>query len=109
MLCQTRHSAEPISLATDQLLFVLALHKRKPYLPIWGELFHALREIAKLGQQFQENILIYRMQSTGTLWYRYRENQFLADLPNPSITISLTQEQLIDALITGSFAPDANH
>lgn len=109
MLSQAQHSTESISLATKQLVLALSRHKKKPYLPIWGELFHALREIAKLGQQRQENILIYSMQSTGTLWYRYRENHFLADLPNPSITISLTQEQLIDALIKGSFAPDESH
>ena len=105
MLSQTQQATESISLATNQLIYVLTLYKKKPYLPIWGELFHALREIAKLGRRRQENILVYHLEPSGSLWYRYKEDQFLADLPDHSITISLSGEQLIDALMKGSFAP----
>jgi len=94
-----------LALARDQLIQALVQHRHKPYLPIWGELFSALREIAKLGERKQENIRIYSVHPSGTLWYVFREQRFLADLPEPGITISLTQEQLIDALMQGSFAP----
>ncbi|MFP3381649.1 hypothetical protein SB767_35615, partial [Bacillus sp. SIMBA_069] len=77
MLSQTQQATESISLATNQLIYVLTLYKKKPYLPIWGELFHALREIAKLGRRRQENIAVYHIEPSGTLWYRYQENQFL--------------------------------
>jgi len=98
-------SNEMLSLAKAQLIRALHQHRTKPYLPVWGELFTSLREIARQGRQTKENVLIYPMRPTGTLWYLYRENEFLADLPDPGITISLTQEQLLDALLKGSFPP----
>jgi hypothetical protein len=94
-----------IELAKAQLLHALAQHQSKPYLPVWGEVFTALRDIAKQGQRTKENILIYAVQPSGSLWYLYREQRFMADIPEPGITISLTLEQLIDALLQGSFAP----
>ncbi|WP_349290971.1 hypothetical protein [Brevibacillus sp. NL20B1] len=87
------------------LVDALRRHKRKPYLPVWGELFWALREIAKTGQRLGQDILIYPIQPIGTLLYRYQSDKFQVDIPDPGITISLTAEQLIDALINGSFAP----
>jgi hypothetical protein len=94
-----------IELAKAQLLRALEQHQTKPYLPVWGEIFTPLRELAKLGQRTKENILIYTVQPSGSLWYLYKEQRFMADIPEPGITISLTQEQLIDALLKGSFAP----
>lgn len=94
-----------LDLARDQLIQALVQYKHKPYLPVWGELFSALREIARLGERKQENVRIYSVHPSGTLWYVFREKHYLADLPEPGITISLTQEQLIDALLQGSFAP----
>ncbi|MFD2370220.1 hypothetical protein ACFSO0_09725 [Brevibacillus sp. GCM10020057] len=96
---------ELLSLAKAQLLRALHLQQTKPYLPIWGELYTSLRDIAKHGQQTQENVLIYPLRPTGALWYLHEENRFLADLPEPGITIKLTQEQLLDALVKGSFPP----
>lgn len=87
------------------LVKALRRHKRKPYLPVWGELFWALREIAKTGQRLAQDIPIYPIQPLGTLLYRYQTDKFQVDIPDPGITISLTAEQLIDALINGSFAP----
>ncbi|GED69646.1 hypothetical protein BRE01_33480 [Brevibacillus reuszeri] len=109
MLSQTQQATESISIASNQLINALTLHKKKPYLPIWGELFHALREIAKFGRQRQENLLVYHVDPSGSLWYRYKEDLFLVDLPDHSITISLSHEQLIDALMKGSFAPSTVH
>ncbi|WNC16371.1 hypothetical protein [Brevibacillus brevis] len=91
--------------AKNQLVRALHQLRTKPYLPVWGELFTALRDITRHGQQAQENVLVYPMRPTGTLWYLHEENRFLADLPDPGITISLTQEQLLDALLKGSFPP----
>jgi len=103
-------SSEPstnglLSLAKAQLLRALQLQKTKPYLPVWGELFTSLREIARQGRQAQENVLLYPLCPTGTLWYLHEDNQFLADLPDPGITITMTQDQLLDALLKGSFSP----
>lgn len=94
-----------IELAKKQLVHALVQHQQKPYLPVWGELFTALRDIAKYGHQTQENTMIYTIQPSGSLWYLYKEQRFMVDVPEPGITISLTQEQLIDALLQGSFAP----
>lgn len=96
---------EVLSLAKAQLLRALHLQQTKPYLPVWGELYTSLREIAKHGRQARENVLLYRLRPTGTLWYRYEDNRYVADLPDPGITITLTQEQLLDALLKGSFPP----
>lgn len=105
MLSVDPSTNELLSLAKAQLLRALHQQKTKPYLPVWGELFTSLREIVKLGGQAKENILVYPMRPTGTLWYYYQQNQFLADLPDPGITISMSLEQLLDALLKGSFPP----
>lgn len=94
-----------IELAKKQLVSALIQYKQKPYLPVWGELFTALRDIAKYAHQLQENVMIYAIQPCGCLWYHYKEKRFMVDVPEPGITIFLTQEQLMDALLQGSFAP----
>ncbi|MED1721941.1 hypothetical protein [Brevibacillus parabrevis] len=99
------HPPDSISLAKQHLLRAIIQSKTKPYLPVWGELFTALRDIAKTGRQRRENIRLYLLQPTGSLWYLHKEDCFHADLPDPGISISLSQEQLIDALLKGSFSP----
>ncbi|MGN7471133.1 hypothetical protein [Brevibacillus sp. SAFN-007a] len=99
------HVTEALFLAKQQLIRAIIQSKTKPYLPVWGELFTSLRDIARIGQQTKENLLLYSLQPTGSLWYLYQENCFHADLPDPGISISLSQEQLIDALLKGSFSP----
>ncbi|MED4570718.1 hypothetical protein [Brevibacillus agri] len=94
-----------LSLAKQQLVHAIIQAKTKPYLPVWGELFTSLRDIARIGRQREENIMLYLLQPTGSMWYLYKENRFHADLPDPGISISLSQEQLIDALLKGSFSP----
>ncbi len=105
MLSLEPSTNELLSLAKAQLLHALHQLKAKPYLPVWGELYTSLRDIVRHGQQAQENVHVYAMRPTGTLWYLHQENRFLADLPDPGITISMTQEQLLDALLKGSFPP----
>lgn len=105
MLSLEDKPASLLDLARNQLITALIQYKRKPYLPVWGELYAPLREIAKQAERGRENILIYPIEPSGALWYLYQERRFLADLPEPGITISLTREQLIDALMQGSFAP----
>ncbi|WP_400164328.1 hypothetical protein ACAF76_015615 [Brevibacillus sp. TJ4] len=105
MLLSEKQPVHQLALAKEQLLSALHQYKTKPYLPIWGELFTALREFAKQGERLQENVLIYSVHPCGTLSYMYREKQFFIDLPEPGITITLTLEQLIDALLQGSFPP----
>ncbi|MFG0214338.1 hypothetical protein ACFU8X_14630 [Brevibacillus porteri] len=105
MLSLNHSTMDAISLVKNQLIQAIVQHQTKPYLPVWGELFTALREIQKAGQHSQKNIHVYSIEPTGDLWYLYRENVFSVDLPGMGITISLTQEQLIDALLKGSFQP----
>ncbi|NQF14629.1 hypothetical protein HPY31_11970 [Brevibacillus sp. HB1.3] len=105
MLSLNHPTMDAISLAKNQLIQAIVQHRTKPYLPIWGELYTALREIQKAGQHSQKNIHVYSIEPTGHLWYLYLENVFSVDLPGIGITISLTQEQLIDALLKGSFQP----
>lgn len=105
MLSTEKGPADLLNLAREQLITALLQYKKKPYLPVWGELFTALREISRHGERIQENVLVYAIEPSGKLWYMYREQHFLADLPEPGITISLTREQLIDALMQGSFPP----
>lgn len=107
MLSRVPSTNELLSRSQAQLIGAVHQYKTKPYLPVWGELFIALRDIAKHGQQTKENILVYPLQPTGTLWYMYQKDQFLADLPDPGITISMTQEQLLEALLQGSFPPQS--
>lgn len=99
------HVAETLLLAKKQLIRAIIQSKTKPYLPVWGELFTSLRDIARIGQETKENIKLYSLQPTGSMWYLYKEKRFHADLPDPGISISLSQEQLIDALLKGSFSP----
>ncbi|RAT97074.1 hypothetical protein [Brevibacillus sp. Leaf182] len=105
MLSLNHSTMDAISLVKNQLIQAIVQHQTKPYLPIWGEMFTALREIQKAGQHSHQNIHVYSIEPTGDLWYLYRENVFSVDLPRMGITISLTQEQLIDALLKGSFQP----
>lgn len=107
MLSLEPSNNEQLTLAKAQLLHALHQQKTKPYLPIWGELYTSLRDIVRHGQDAKENVLVYPMRPTGTLWYLYQENRFLADLPDPGITISMTKEQLLDALLKGSFPPQS--
>ncbi|MGG4444359.1 hypothetical protein [Brevibacillus fortis] len=105
MLSLNHPTMEAISLVRNQLIQAIVQHQTKPYLPVWGELFTALREIQKAGQHSQKNIHVYSIEPTGDLWYLYRENVFSVDLPGIGITISLTPEQFIDAFLKGSFQP----
>jgi hypothetical protein len=93
------------SCLTEQLLAVLRQHKKKPYLPVWGELFCALRDITKAAQRLGEDIVVYRINPIGTLICRHQAAQFVVEIPDPGLTITLSVEQLIDALMQGSFAP----
>lgn len=105
MLSLNHPTMDAISLAKNQLIQAIVQHQTKPYLPVWGEMFTALREIQKAGQQSRKNIHVYTIEPAGALWYLYRENVFSVDLPEVGITISLTPEQLIDAWLKGSFQP----
>ena len=109
MLTLEENHANQLDLVRNHLFATLRQFERKPYLPVWGELFAALREIAREGERRQENILIYPIQPSGQLWYMFREKRFLADLPATEVRIALTLEQLIDSLVSGSFAPSRNH
>ncbi|MFY0545832.1 hypothetical protein [Brevibacillus sp. H7] len=89
----------------ETLISVLQLHRQKPYLPVWGELFCALRDIAQTARRLEKDVAVYAVHPVGMLWYRYREATFIVDIPDPGITISLTGEQLIDSLMQGRFSP----
>lgn len=73
MISLDHTSDERLKAARAQLLGALYQHKRKPYLPVWGELFTSLRDIARHGHEVQEDILIYAMKPTGSLWYLYQK------------------------------------
>lgn len=105
MLSMNHLHTDAASLAKIQLVQAIEQHQTKPYLPVWGELYTALREIRKAGQQEEMNIQLYLIEPTGMLWYLYKENIFQVDLPELGINISLSQEQLMEALLKGSFQP----
>jgi hypothetical protein len=89
----------------ESLLAVLRQHKKKPYLPVWGELYCALRGIIKAAQRLQADIVVYPIRPVGTLICRHQSAQFVVDIPDPGLTITLSVDQLIDALLQGSFSP----
>ncbi len=83
--------------------------KRKPYLPIWGELFCTLRDIGKLSQKAMQNTLVYQMKPVGDMVYEYEHDKFTALIPDMDITISMTLYELTEALQKGQFSPRKSH
>jgi hypothetical protein len=99
--CQNQETAR----LTHQLLAVLRQYKAKPYLPVWGELYCALRDISKAAKRLETDIVVYPINPAGTLICSHQAVQFVVDIPDPGLTITLSVDQLIDALLQGSFAP----
>jgi hypothetical protein len=90
---------------TERLVAVLRQHKAKPYLPVWGELYCALRDIIKAAQRLKADIVVYPINPAGTLICRHQDAKFVVEIPDPGLTITLSVDQLIEALLQGSFAP----
>ncbi|USG64331.1 hypothetical protein NDK47_19530 [Brevibacillus ruminantium] len=88
-----------------QVVDTLIRHRKKPYLPVWGELFYTLREISKIGTRTDQDVLVYSLHPSGSLHFKHQTGLFLVTIPDPGLTISLSLEQLIDALIAGRFFP----
>lgn len=90
-----------------QVVDTLIRHKKKPYLPVWGELFCTLREMMKIGTKTKQDILIYPIWPAGSLYFKHLSGLFLIHIPDPGLTISLSTDQLIESLIEGRFMPAA--
>ncbi|MEJ8547543.1 hypothetical protein [Brevibacillus borstelensis] len=88
-----------------QLVETLLRHKKKPYLPVWGELYSTLREFIKIARQSGQNLLLYPISPTGSLHFMHQTGLFRVDIPDPGLTISLSTDELIEALIAGRFFP----
>lgn len=96
-----------LQLATQELKKQLLQHRLKPYLPIWGELFCALRDIRRISRQLSQHTVIYDLQPTGQLVYNYEKDKFLAEVEELHFTLWMSMDELIESLLQGRFAPKA--
>lgn len=91
---------DPLS---ESLIHILALDKRKSYLPVWGELYCILRDVKRQGKKLNENIVLYNIDPIGTLFYDYLIELFVVTLEE--FQIKMSDQELIDILLDGRFKP----
>lgn len=96
-----RVQLEP-SQVSEQIKQFLLLAKRKPYMSYWGELFHILYTMRRMGQRDRRDIDLYNL-AAGKVIFDWRRDRFLALLPD--MTITLTDQELVDALLRGILVP----
>lgn len=94
----------PAQLRRD-LLELLNRHQRKPYLPIWGELFCNLRQFKRMADREKTDLELYPLHPAGWLTYEYQTGKFVARVPEIHLHISLGLEECVDALVNGRFLP----
>lgn len=87
------------------LLLLLDRHQKKPYLPIWGELFCNLRQFKRMADREKSDLELYPLQPTGSLSYEHQTGKFVAHAPEIHLRIALSLEECVDALVNGRFLP----
>ncbi|UFJ39277.1 hypothetical protein LOK74_14480 [Brevibacillus humidisoli] len=93
------------SMLQDELLHLLARYRKKPYMPVWGELFYMLRQFKQLSIKQKMDLEVYPLQPTGQLIYEYQTGKFVAQVPELNLYITLELEECVDSLISGRFRP----
>lgn len=87
---------------TAEIIRCLHKHKRKPYLPVWGELFALLYGIKRRAEQENREVAAYTIGNDVVVFdpairkFRIRIGE---------ITFCLAIEELTDALLRGAFVP----
>ncbi|MFM1651463.1 hypothetical protein ACI7RC_05070 [Brevibacillus sp. B_LB10_24] len=90
---------------TSRLHQLLWQYRQKPYLPIWGELFVALREVSQLAIESEQDVTLYDIHPTGQLTYHVERGRFVAQIPEVHISISMDVHECIESLLEGRFSP----
>jgi hypothetical protein len=89
-------------LVTAEIIRCLHAYKRKPYLPVWGELFALLYGIKRRAEQENRAVEAYAIGNDVVVFdpdirkFRLRIGE---------ITFCLSIEELTDALLRGAFVP----
>ncbi len=90
---------------SEQLKQTLWRHNKKPYLPIWGELFILLRQFQKKARADKQGIILYEMEPLGHLRFDFERDGFVADIPEIHLCIQMNMDECIENLIQGRFPP----
>jgi len=86
-----------------QILDALTGMRKKPYLPYWGELFTAMRDLRNLAHQLGHELELHAIHPVGQLVYSPEAGKFIARLPD--LQISMELEECIDCFMSGRFSP----
>ena len=90
------------SLVTTEIISVLNEYKRKPYLPIWGEIFLLLYKVKRKAEN--ENIAVEAYTiGKDVIVYDPTIKKFSCQIGE--ITFRLTIEELTDSIVDGAFMP----
>ncbi|MBO8164372.1 MAG: hypothetical protein H0Z34_11730 [Brevibacillus sp.] len=100
-----RYDSQEEAVLTRQLMDVLEQYRRKPYLPVWGELFFVLRRFKQLAAKQTRDLVLYPLQPSGELMYKYLTGKFVVRVPELNLYISMELEECVDSLISGRFQP----
>lgn len=86
-----------------ELHHVLKEYRKKPYLPVWGEIFSILMQVKLIAKKSKSNILFYRLHPTGAVRYDYMKKHFVVEIPE--VNVNVKDDELIDSLMKGRFHP----
>lgn len=81
---------------------ILHWAKKKPYLPVWGELYCILRDIKRYAKKSKKNLFLYELDPNGSMVYDYEKNRFKAELDG--LNILMTEYEYIDSLLGRRFS-----
>lgn len=87
----------------DDLKKVLKNYKKKPYLPVWGEIFSILKSVKRIAERSKNDVFFYQLSPIGRIKYDYDKKQFIAEIPDVNIKLNLGE--LADSLMNDRFLP----
>ena len=90
-------------MVTTEIIRLLREYKRKPYMPVWGELFALLYHAKRKAEKENAVTEVYTI-GNHVVVYDPVIHKFCCQLGD--LTFRLTIEELTDSLVSGAFAPD---
>lgn len=86
--------------AVKRMNHILELHKKKSFIPVWGEMFSVIWELKKSARKNKRNIILYDLPD-GDVMYDYKKNVFT--VRTNDLHFNLKDYEFVNSLLEGRF------